>query len=90
VLRAVLVPRLHCEHEGVLRARLVARGHQGSDELGIVFHDAPRAPDLHPAPLRVVDQEQERSAVLAEIAARDELPVAAVVGERNSALVLHA
>ena len=90
MLRAVRVPGLDGEDDGLLGARLVALGEQRGGERGIVLDRARRAPDLHPHAVGVVHQEQRGLGIVGEIAGRDVLAVAAEIGEAERLLVEHA
>ena len=71
----------------LLGPRLVAFRHQRLRQRRVVIDDARLAPDLDAAAVRIVHHEDMRLRVLREIALRDVLPVAAVVGERDRVLV---
>ena len=84
VLRAIGVPRRDPEQDDLLGPRLVALRHQRFRQRRIVFHHARLAPDLHAAAMRIIHHENMRLRILRQIALRDVLPVAAVIGERDA------
>ena len=89
MLRAIGVPGRDLEQDHLLGPRLVALRHQRSHQRRIVLDDARLAPDLDPAAMRIIHDEDVRLGVFRQIALRDELPVAAVIGERQRVLVQH-
>ncbi len=87
MLRAVAVPCCDLEQDRLFRLGLVIIRHQRGRQRRIVLDHARLAPDLDPAAIDIVDQENIRLRVLAEIALRDVLPVAAVICEGQRGLV---
>ncbi len=87
MLRAVGVPRRDPEQDDLFGPRLVTLRHQGLQQRRIVIDHARLAPDFHAAAMGIIQQEDVGLGVLGEIALADELPVAAVIGECQRALV---
>ena len=89
VLRAICVPRFDSEQYRLLGLGAIVFWHQLSDDGKIVGH-ARTAPDLDATLVRIVHEEQERLVILGEVAGRDILAVAGIIGEGERVIVEHA
>jgi len=89
MLGAVRIPGRHLEQDHLLGARLVAGGHEFGDQPVFPLDDYRRSPNLDPAPVGVVDQEQVGLGVVHEVSRGDELPVADIVNKAKRLRVDH-
>src|SRR5262245_32558142 len=89
VLWAIRVPSQHREQDHLLWPRSVVLGHQSFDELVIAFDHSGFPPNFHPFPMRVIDEEQMRLCVVAEITLSDVLAVTSKIDKGDGALVEH-
>src|SRR5262245_65896429 len=89
MLRTVRVPGQDSEQDHLLRPRPVVFGHQSFDELFVTFDDSGLSPNFHAFPMCVVDEEQKRLRIIAEIALRDVLAIARKIDKDQWALVDH-
>src|SRR6201995_3007517 len=81
--------RARPEQDHLLGPRAVAFRHQRLQQRRIVVDDPRLAPHLDATAMRVIHDEDVRLGILREIALRQILPVAAIIGESDRAFVQH-
>lgn len=87
MLAAIDGPGFDLEQDDLLGIGMIAAGHEPLRQLLVAADDACPSPDLDPALIGVVRQEQKRLRILGEVSRRDVLPIAGVVDEAQRPVI---